>query len=760
LTWGSNERSQLGLGTGSAKITALSTPTVVQNLPNSMAVAAGGTFTLALTGDNEVYGWGENTSSQLGANVGTRTAIPTRNPNIGGVVAIAAGFIHSLALKEDGTVWGWGNNAYGQLGNGNKVSGPVPQQVLGLTNVVQIAAGGYRSFAVKSDGTVWVWGDSAVTASQVAGLSLIRQVSTSGYHNVAVRDDGMIMTWGRNDVGQLGIPSAPQTWAGLTTPTLVPGVDGIASAVAGGTTTIAIDVDGNAFVAGRTDGFTKEYKSASFIQPPNLEKVFQAAAGTYHSLLISQTEAPVWAMMLPRQIISGRTTARLKVTNERMLDHDLSLPLSSSVPGVVHPANVTIPSGIRSVQVELTHPEAVANYEPGVMSVSAGAVGASTSFEVAPATLTLMFYDTYGGDMASANARINFPAPPGGMVVNLSCNKPSVVQFPASVTIPEGAYVVPIPAQTAPTATLRIVDFAGSTPDGIEGTGRLYIIGNGLGWIRFNKAEVQGGEKVGITARIPLPAPAGGTVVHLMQGGNEFIMPESLTVPEGETIGRAIVETKPIPQHANMPITAYVDGSYPKVGYLKVLAGVPQQLVASNPTPVGGSSVTMTLHLTSASAGQSIALVSSSALLTIPSSVVVPAGSSSVTFTAQTSAVSEPITVSMKAKHLGTYVQAALALKLPPPALEALTIEPNEISGAGTLVGKVLLAGPAPAGGAYVALKSSTALASVPAYVKVAEGNRSAKFTITTSATTVEKVVTITGMLEGTQAFGKFRLKP
>ncbi|MEZ0326681.1 MAG: hypothetical protein ACAH95_12330, partial [Fimbriimonas sp.] len=47
LTWGSNERSQLGLGTGSAKITALSTPTVVQNLPNSMAVAAGGTFTLA-----------------------------------------------------------------------------------------------------------------------------------------------------------------------------------------------------------------------------------------------------------------------------------------------------------------------------------------------------------------------------------------------------------------------------------------------------------------------------------------------------------------------------------------------------------------------------------------------------------------------------------------------------------------------------------------------------------------------------------------
>ena len=44
--------------------------------------------------------------------------MPVRVGNLTGVVAIAAGGTHSLALKSDGTVWAWGYNYYGQLGNG------------------------------------------------------------------------------------------------------------------------------------------------------------------------------------------------------------------------------------------------------------------------------------------------------------------------------------------------------------------------------------------------------------------------------------------------------------------------------------------------------------------------------------------------------------------------------------------------------------------------------------------------------------------
>ena len=46
------------------------------------------------------------------------------------LVAIAAGGTHSLALKQDGTVVAWGNYQFGQT--------DVP---LGLANVVAIAAG-------------------------------------------------------------------------------------------------------------------------------------------------------------------------------------------------------------------------------------------------------------------------------------------------------------------------------------------------------------------------------------------------------------------------------------------------------------------------------------------------------------------------------------------------------------------------------------------------------------------------------------------
>ena len=83
----------------------------------------------------------------------------------GVVVAIAAGGSHSLAVRSDGTVWAWGSNVSGQLGNGctlgtNCNSSSTPVQVSGLSGVVAIAGGTNHSLAVRSDGTVWGWGET------------------------------------------------------------------------------------------------------------------------------------------------------------------------------------------------------------------------------------------------------------------------------------------------------------------------------------------------------------------------------------------------------------------------------------------------------------------------------------------------------------------------------------------------------------------------------------------------------------------------
>jgi hypothetical protein len=64
------------------------------------------------------------------------------------VVAVAAGGSHSVAIKGDGTVVAWGNNNYGQA--------TVPA---GLAGVTAVAAGGRHTVALKGDGTVVAWGN-------------------------------------------------------------------------------------------------------------------------------------------------------------------------------------------------------------------------------------------------------------------------------------------------------------------------------------------------------------------------------------------------------------------------------------------------------------------------------------------------------------------------------------------------------------------------------------------------------------------------
>ena len=85
---------------------------------------------------------------------------PTNVPAVlGDVVALAAGGSHSLALQADGTVVAWG-------------SGSATNVPLGLNNVVALAAGRSHSLALRADGTVVAWGRNDYGQANVpAGLS-------------------------------------------------------------------------------------------------------------------------------------------------------------------------------------------------------------------------------------------------------------------------------------------------------------------------------------------------------------------------------------------------------------------------------------------------------------------------------------------------------------------------------------------------------------------------------------------------------------
>ncbi|MCL1974680.1 MAG: RCC1 domain-containing protein, partial [Firmicutes bacterium] len=63
-------------------------------------------------------------------------------------------------VKSDQSAWGWGNNSTSQLGDGTNINRASPVSISGLSGVTGISAGQYHSLAVKADGTCWEWGVS------------------------------------------------------------------------------------------------------------------------------------------------------------------------------------------------------------------------------------------------------------------------------------------------------------------------------------------------------------------------------------------------------------------------------------------------------------------------------------------------------------------------------------------------------------------------------------------------------------------------
>jgi alpha-tubulin suppressor-like RCC1 family protein len=253
--WGDNSQGQLGDGTTTNRPSSL---TKVSGLTDVKAVAAAGTFSVALKTNGTVWTWGSNNHGQLG-NGGSAagSAVPVQVSGITSAVSISAGSSGNvLAVLSDGTVKAWGSNYYGQLGNGG-VGGDsnVPVTVTGLSGVSTgygaVATGFGHSVAVLADGTVKTWGLNASgqlgnggttnnpAPTTVAGLTGATAVSAGAFHTLALLSNGTVRAWGFNSNGQLGDNSTTQR----LTPTAVSGLTNATALTAGDLFSAAIRSD-------------------------------------------------------------------------------------------------------------------------------------------------------------------------------------------------------------------------------------------------------------------------------------------------------------------------------------------------------------------------------------------------------------------------------------------------------------------------------------------------------------------------------------
>jgi hypothetical protein len=212
--WGAGP---VGDGTTAARLTPVRVTGI--SAPAIADITAGTNYALALGADGSVWGWGDDTVGELGNGPATNPVLrPVQTRLAGsGITQLAAStqyfwgglfgvHVFTLALTGQGTVWGWGDNFGGELGNGTTSTSPSGAvQVAGLAGVTQIAAGSGFSLAVTTFTRVpTVVGDTTGTASSVLQASgfVLGQVSsaadyTCNYLGVIMSQSPTAGTWAK-----------------------------------------------------------------------------------------------------------------------------------------------------------------------------------------------------------------------------------------------------------------------------------------------------------------------------------------------------------------------------------------------------------------------------------------------------------------------------------------------------------------------------------------------------------------------------------
>jgi hypothetical protein len=263
----------------------------------------------------------------------------------------------------------------------------------------------------------------------------------------------------------------------------------------------------------------------------------------------------------------------------------------------------------------------------------------------------------------------------------------------------------------------------------------------------MNPTAVTGGTSSTGTVTLSSPAPALGYLITLSDNNASAVTPASVSVPAGATTATFTVTTVPVAVVTPVTVSATLNG----VTQTATLTLNPPALLslAMNPASVaGGNSSTGTATLNGAAppAGAVVTLSDNSSFATTPTSVTVPAGATSATFTVTTTGVLTTTAVTITGNLNGT---KTAALTLTPPVLTSVALSPNSVTGGTPSTGTVTLDAVAPAGGLTVTLSSNQVSATVPPSVTIAGGALAANFVITTSAVAGPTPATISATYAG-----------
>lgn len=281
-------------------------------------------------------------------------------------------------------------------------------------------------------------------------------------------------------------------------------------------------------------------------------------------------------------------------------------------------------------------------------------------------TLTLSPTSVSGGISSTGTVVLSHVAPSGGLSVALKSSDTTIAKVPATVTVAAGSTKGVFTVTTAQpasgtTKTATITATLGSSSSSQD----LTVQAPHPVSIGFNPNPVTGGNATVGTITLDAAAPSNGAAVALTSSDNSIaILPAKVTVPAGKKSVTFNVTTKSVLGQKSAVVTATFNGVSVQTTLNVVSAHI--ATVSLSPSTVTGgqtSQCTVTLNTGAPVGGATVTLQNSNGTIaTVPASVFIPAGQSSVTFNVTTQPVSRSLSVTITASYNSTQGAGSLTI--------------------------------------------------------------------------------------------------
>lgn len=454
-----------------------------------------------------------------------------------------------------------------------------------------------------------------------------------------------------------------------------------------------------------------------------------------------------WLQLLdvsPAQVVGGNPIAIFLQAAGVVGSGGLNVNLTSSNTAVIPLAGITgvIPGGQTSVSLN-----ALTNGvdQPTTVTLNASLLGAGKSFPVLvqPAQLLSMSFapnPVTSGSTVTGSLQLNGKAGPQGFLVDLSIQgapagytiTPSKLAFNQGASLKTFTVTTPIEAFTTPRVVVATMEPAlGYSPNTVTGT--INVESAGVSGLSINPTTIDGGGTATGTVTLTNPALAGGAKVNLTVSPSNGVVkvPSQVVVPGGQSTVNFDIQTTTVVNSQTFTVTA-TRGSSSSSASLTVKA---LTFSLSAPSVISPSSSGVgTVQLSGAAPAGGIAITLSSSVptvLSVPNTVVITAGNSSVNFPITTFGITSDTSVTISAK-IGTTTHTATVL-VQASKLSGMTLNPSYVLNLTTSKCTLTMSGPAPAGGMVIHLTNSNPLiASVPPTVTIPGGATNYSFSIIT----------------------------